>query len=313
MLARLQEYCQKAFASDGGARVSDVVALEAGWEHDMHAFALERGPAGTACRREELILRIYPGDDAAAKAAAEFRGMTKLRAAGYPVPRVLVLECDDSPFGKPFTIMERIDGRDLWPLLFDAPDSARRGELLTLFCELLVRLHRLEWRPFADDETLRVCDDPYCFVDRALAGARGGIEALDLPGFLPLVDWFEARRDRVPCPRPSVGHGDYHPKNVLIQGDGSAVVIDWTGLHVGDPRHDLAQATLLAGTHAGPEWRGRIRREYERVAGEELEEMEFFDAGACAGRLITFAAAYTSSHVNGGSWSIPAAAYSAGW
>jgi len=145
MLDLLQAFYTETFPDRQGPAVTDLTDITAGWESELHAFTLEYGPAA-ARRREELILRLYPGDGAPAKATREFHNMRLLRAAGYPVPEVYILELDRG-FGKPFLIMERIRGQLLGALL-TASSEERQRELLTVFCRLFVRLHELDWRPF---------------------------------------------------------------------------------------------------------------------------------------------------------------------
>jgi aminoglycoside phosphotransferase (APT) family kinase protein len=225
--SQLQAYCVRAFPSRQGVQVNGLASVSAGWESDVYSFDVEHGPP-EARQREGLILRIYPGDDAHAKSAREFRGMHHLHEAGYPVPRVLLLEREDSPFGRPFVIMERIAGRVLWPILFNAPER-RQQELLTQFCELFVRLHRLDWRPFVDDVARYELGGPTAFADQWLRRVRGAVERFPLSNSLRILEWLEARRDQVPCLRPAPVHGDYHPANVLLRDDGSAVVLDAAG------------------------------------------------------------------------------------
>jgi aminoglycoside phosphotransferase (APT) family kinase protein len=202
--SQLQAYCVRAFPSRQGVRVSGLASVSAGWESDVYSFDVEHGPPG-ARRREELILRIYPGDDAHAKSAREFRGMRHLHEAGYPVPRVLLLERENSPFGRPFVIMERVEGRVLWPILFNAP-GRRQQELLAQFCELFVRLHRLDWRPFVDDVARYELGGPTIFVDQWLRRVRGAVERFPLSNSLRILEWLEARREQVPCLRPAPVH-----------------------------------------------------------------------------------------------------------
>ncbi len=54
-----------------------------------------------------------------------------------------------------------------------------------------------------------------------------------------------------PCYHPV--HWDYHPGNVLLRDDSSAVVIDWTQIDVSDPRFDLAWTLLLVSSYEGAE------------------------------------------------------------
>jgi len=283
---RLQAYYAAAFPDRQGVQVGGLTRINAGWESDVYAFVAEYGPAG-ARQRKELILRIYPGNDAYHKSAREFHGMRQLRRAGYPVPGVLLLERECSPFGQPFLLMEKIQGQEMWPSLFRSLPGKQRT-LLTLFCELFVQLHDLDRRPFVDDAAgYDVEGAPYVLVDRFLSMARSFLMRFSKPDFLPILEWLEARRGDVPCARPSVVHLDFHPANILLRDDGSAVVLDWTQVGVSDARFDLAWTLLLVGAYEGTAWRERVLREYERLAGNPVEQLGYFDVAACLKRLLS--------------------------
>ncbi|MFQ6027239.1 MAG: phosphotransferase family protein [Dehalococcoidia bacterium] len=284
MQGLLQAYYASSIPSMKGAQVSDLTSLSSGWESDVYSFELAHGP-GEGRQREQLILRIYPGNDARDKSAREFQGMRELHEAGYPVPEVLILERDESPFGKPFVIMERIEGQLLWPLLSGAP-AAEQRRLLTLFCQLLVRLHQLDWQLFTPDNKVGAAMDSYAPVEGWLKLVYTYLERFPSPGYLPLMQWLEARKDRVPCIRPAPIHWDFHPGNVLLRDDGAAVVSDWTQFELSDHRFDLAWTLLLLATHASEEWRDFVLEEYERLAGNPVEQLDFFEVAACVKRLL---------------------------
>ena len=284
MQDKLQDYCERAFPSKRGVRVSDLVELSPGWESRVFAFQLEHGTDDQR-RHQQLILRLYSGGDVAHTGSAqEFRGMRWLFEAGYPVPKVLTLERDDSPFGQPFVIMERIDGPVLWTVL-RGPRREDPWELLTTFCELLVRLHELEWRSFVPDASMRHVEDPFIFVDRELARLRSLLSPIPELGLQPFMEWLEAFRDEAPCIEPSPVHWDYHPSNLLLRDNGSMVVIDWTQMEVSDPRFDLAWTLVVVGTQQDPKWRDFILKEYERLRGASVDRLAYFEVAACLKRL----------------------------
>jgi aminoglycoside phosphotransferase (APT) family kinase protein len=283
MQSSLQVYYACAFPAKQGLQVKDLISITAGWESEMYAFDAEYGPAEDR-RREALVLRLYLGDHAPAKAAHEFHSMRQLHQAGYPVPYVHLLERTNSPFGKPFVVMERIAGQVMGPL-FSSARGGHQRELLTRFCTLFVQLHRLDWRPFVEDVANDATQGPYGFVDRALRRAHDALAQFSLMSFLPIVEWLDERREAVPCRHPALVHGDFHPNNILLRDDGSAVVIDWAGIQVSDARFDLAWTLLLVGTRGSVEWRDAILQEYERLVGAKVEQIEWFETFGCLRRL----------------------------
>ncbi|HEX8036141.1 MAG TPA: phosphotransferase family protein [Ktedonobacterales bacterium] len=272
----------------GGVAVTDIIRITTGWETDIFAFTLRHG--ATLERAEAMILRLYSGDDAPEKAERECAVMRALHAAGYPVPQVWMVETAHAPLGAPFLLMERIDG----PLLLDAfvgGDESRRQELLMLFCRMLAGLHALDWRmapPALASWTDAVRDptDPYAFIDTELAMLRVTLERF--PVAQPLASvlrWLEVHRDDVPCRRLALTHGDYHPNNVLLRPDGSAVVIDWGAAQVADPRRDLAWTLLLTSTQGYAELYEPMLRGYEQ-AGGVVEQLGYFEVMAACRRLF---------------------------
>ncbi len=283
-LPALQGYIERSFPELVEPRVFDLVDLNSGWESDVAAFQVEHGLPGSR-RVEARVLRIYPGASAEGKATAEYAALARLHSLGYSVPAVDRLETSLEPFGRPFLVMEKVDGRSLRPLLFNGPQSEQPG-LLRLFCGLFVQLHRLDWLPYFP-EAAGLLEDPFACSRRMLDEAHWFIQQFQMPDMPELIGWLEARLPGVPCPRPALVHWDFHPDNILLKADGTAVVIDWTGAAISDARFDIAWTLLLVDCYQGEAWRARIQSEYERQAGAPLQGMDFFNAFACARRLAS--------------------------
>ncbi|MFC1717507.1 phosphotransferase family protein [Candidatus Poribacteria bacterium] len=281
----LLSFYEKKHSSDGDARIAHLAQISDGWENEVYSFRIEQGEAEKQSR-EDLILRIYPGDGASEKAEKEFSGMKKLYELGFPVPEVLILELDDSYFGKPFVIMEKIDGRSMGKVMEESSEE-RRQELGNLFCQMFVDLHALDWRPFAPDPSVYETGDPYTPIDEFLLIGQEYIDRFGMNEFAPIMDWLRERRLNVPCERPSVIHLDYHPHNILLREDGKAFVIDWTNIGVADFRMDIAWTIVLTSNYGDPEVRQIILDEYERLAGHRVEQIEYFEVMASLRRLFS--------------------------
>jgi len=282
--SELTAYCISAFPDKEALTIDKPTNISNGWETEIYAFDLKHGPAGDR-QCEELILRLYPSENAREKAAREFRAMSRLFESGYPVPRVLTQENAAPPLEKPFILMERIDGQLMWGLISSAPKEEQDRLLLT-FCELFTRLHQLDWTLFTGGSGRDSSAGPYQFVDRMLREGEEHLRLYEKTSFLPGLAWLEARRDSVPCPRPSVTHGDYHANNILVRDDGRSFVIDWSGFSITDYRFDLAWSLLLAYAYGGTEMRDHILHGYERLADTEVEQLAFFEAYSCLRRLF---------------------------
>ena len=164
ILPQLQAYFQQAFPQKTNPKIENLIPLNFGWESVIYAFDAVTGSKDHQ-QTHRLILRIYPGGNAFEKSAREFDGLKKLFQVGYPVPRVLTLERQKSPFdSRPFILMERIEGEIMWSVL-DRSTPEQAAELITQFCELFVQLHDLDWKDFVSADQHAAYQEPYNFID----------------------------------------------------------------------------------------------------------------------------------------------------
>ena len=285
-LLRLYEAkSDRLLASAENVQVHDLARISDGWETDVYSFAVEHVKSNER-ERQDLILRVYPGDDAPQESAHEFDVMKQLYEAGYPVPQVLLLEQDGALLGRPFVIMERIAGRSLGDISDESPVE-KRLKLTTLMCRMFADLHALDWRPFAPDPSLYETREMSEILARQLSEWQGYAVAFQMSAFDPVFDWLKERLPSIRFGQPSVIHMDYHPYNILIGADGAAFVIDWTNAMVSDYRLDLAWTMLLMSTYGNPESGKFVLSEYEKAAGHSVEQIAYFEVIACVRRLFS--------------------------
>jgi aminoglycoside phosphotransferase (APT) family kinase protein len=111
---------------------------------------------------------------------------------------------------------------------------------------ILAALHRLDGRAFPFLETV----SPAQAVSRMDAQYR----ALDRPGpvFELALRWLGRRAPPAPSAL-AVVHGDFRLGNLMMRDDGIAAVLDWEGVHLGDPAADLAYLTLRSWRFGQPD------------------------------------------------------------
>jgi aminoglycoside phosphotransferase (APT) family kinase protein len=264
---RLQAYLAEKYP---GSLTSDLKFLVSGFESDVYTFALQL-PGG---QPGMYVLRMYPGEGAVLKMTRESRGLDLLHQAGYPVPAMLIYEADPAILGKPFTILEKLEGGPLWPVLAGAA-PAQAYQLLDWFSATLARLHQLDWRPFTEQADLFE-GNPASVLDEWLDSSRQLYTRFNVRGFLDILDWLDAHRGDVVF-QPAVVHLDFHANNVFLCADGSMAVLDWTQIGVSDYRTDLSWTLMIMGDmgHAG--WGEHILQAYSTAAGKPVEDLDYFN------------------------------------
>jgi len=289
---RLQKYYVDKFPDWSNISLTSLSRIGEGWENEVYSFDLEYEEAGEK-RTEELILRIYPGGGGDEKSRKECSTMKKLHKADYPVPEVKFLESDLTVLGKPFVVMEKVDGRLMGDLFVESPRTKKR-ELLDLFCGMFVRLHRLDWPALAENGSPAGVQDPRLRVLDKISEVQEAFRSFDKTEFDPVFDWLRKETPGVRFGDPCLIHWDYHPWNIIMKKDGSGCVIDWTQSEVLDFRFDLGWTLVLVSTHAHPLLARAVFKGYERIAGTRVESIRFFEVAACLKRL--FAVSVTLTH-----------------
>ena len=154
----------------------------------------------------------------------------------FPVPKMYWAESDESVIGRPFFVMEKLDGVIIEfeipdYLLTAPPDKIRR--MSTRYAEVFAAIHRVDWRA----RGLEFLDHGGNPVERELAWWESELRRVQpgpLPAFEVIDRWL---RDHMPEPSPvlTLVHGDPKPGNIFFQDEKIVGVFDWEMTTVGDP------------------------------------------------------------------------------
>jgi len=213
----------------------------------------------------DYVLRLPPPGARIAGTADVMRQgrlMSALHEAGLPTPRVLIIEHEAVIDGRPFILMEKVEG-----LRIEATSQLERAEdIAASAIDVLHRLQTLaiERTGIGDEEPVPLNAEmmrwgmlmqrsPEELTTRA--GELGGL----LAGHVPLER------------KPTLVHGDYHYGNMLFLGHEVVAILDWEIAQIGQPLLDLGCLCIVA-----------IRRQYQGapnpggaidVSMEQLYEM----------------------------------------
>lgn len=196
------------------------------------------------------VLRLPPPGARIAGAAdipRQGRLMDALNRAGLPVPAVLAMSDQPVVDGRPFYLVEAVEGERIEMVVGSVPDQV----LARSAVQVLRRMQALapEETGIGDEEP----SSPEAEITRwtwLMERAPG-----ELTGRAPQL--AELLRATVPEPRPPVlVHADFHYGNMLFRQGQVVALLDWEIAQLGQPLLDLACLSVIA--RSGATERGNV-------------------------------------------------------
>lgn len=197
------------------------------------AFVLRRKPAGAVLKGAHAVER-------------EFRVLSALRQADFPVPAPLALCEDAAVIGSPFYLMEMVEGRIFWsPNLPDLTPHDRAAHFDALNATI-ARLHTLNPAALGLEDYGR----PGNFFARQITRWSRQYLEDDLAGRDPNMDRLVAWLPEHAPPDDgavSVVHGDFRADNAVFAPDRAEVraLLDWELSTLGHPLGDFTYHLMM--------------------------------------------------------------------
>lgn len=202
-------------------------------ETDAGVYVLRRKPLGAVLKGAHAVDR-------------EFRVISALHQARFPVPAPLILCADETVIGSHFYLMEMVEGRIFWsPTLPDLSPDVRAAHFNALNTTI-ARLHSLNVSAIGLGDYGR----PGNFFARQIARWSRQYLEDDLAGRDPnmdrLVAWLpeHAPQDDGAI---SIVHGDFRADNAIFAPDNAQVraVLDWELSTLGHPMGDFTYHLMM--------------------------------------------------------------------
>ena len=281
---KLQEYLSLRRKSDS-INVEDFRGLSGGAEAKKYSF-VESSFINMKRNATKFVLRMYPDECESYGVKNEFTIMKRLYNEGFPVPRVILYEEDESILGGPFIIMEYIEHTTFFTKVINAtPDQQEYW--MKSFAELLVKLHQINWKKIITDKAPINVDDPFFSIDVYLNEYITDWRKLGFTQYKSTIEWLRKQRENYPSKQLGFNHRDFHFANVIVAEDDDLFLVDWSYSNVADIRLDIANA-FCAFYMIQQEKLGNLFLEYyEEISEEPIGDNAFYEV-LCALQFLLF-------------------------
>jgi aminoglycoside phosphotransferase (APT) family kinase protein len=168
----------------------------------------------------------------------EFRVISALYAADFPVPRPYVLCEDDAVIGTMFFIMEFVAGRIFWDLDLPNANPAERAALYDNVNETIARLHSFDYEALG----LRDYGKPGNYFARQISRWTGQYRASESTAIEPMNSLIEWLPENIPDDdSAAIVHGDFRLDNMIVHPTEPRIiaVLDWELSTIGHPLADF--------------------------------------------------------------------------
>ena len=277
MKQRLESYLRAGFPHREALAVEQVERMPVGVSYETYLFTTSWNEGGSSLS-ESLVVRMEPetGPVPPYDVRPQYEALRSVHGTGVPVPRVHWLETDSAVLGRPFFVMDKVDGETLLAAWTREPEH--RPQLMEDYISILATLHELDWQSL-DLSTLTVPAHDRHHAENEIARWESVIEETQFspePVLAELISWL--RRNVPPAGRTTLCHGDYHSRNFLARDGRIVAVLDWEMVGIGDPISDLAWHSMfmriLRENAFWPE--DDFIRSYEETAGVEVDRDSLF-------------------------------------
>lgn len=197
---------------------------------------------------QNYVLRRKPPGQLLASAHAvdrEYRVITALHGAGFPVAKTFGLCTEESVIGTWFYVMDCVDGRVIWDTRFpDVPRDQRRAYFDAMNATL-AQLHTLDYAKLGLADYGKTGNYFERQIGRWSKQYLADEPAGRVPAMDKLVEWLPAHIP--PGDDASLVHGDYRSDNMIFHPTEPRVlaVLDWELSTLGHPLGDFTYHLMM--------------------------------------------------------------------
>jgi len=243
------------------SQITELIPMTTGFASTIFAFKKD----GVA-----LILRMPPTITSSLVREAEL--MNALFREGIPVPQVFEYDPTyQNCLGHPFMIEERLEGKNLYEAIENL-NKTSTDNLLRDVAKTLHRVHRVD----ATNLNIKKFTTLQSLIDSGLSNLKRFATLSHMKNFEDIESWVQKNRPSETTYNKAFVHNDFHPLNIMVNGESLSGIIDWVDAMVGEAQVDVALFSLLVEAAGYPELAKTFVAEYQQVSKLSLEEIDFY-------------------------------------
>lgn len=277
MKQRLEVYLKARFPQRKELSVVEMERPTIGVSHENYLVTVSwreaQGPVS-----ENLYIRMEPGFGRTVEDydfTPQYEALKILYETEVPVPKVHWVETDDKLLGRPFGVMEKLEGEVLITSFREHPEH--QEQLRKDYVETIAKMHGLDWQAL-DLSFLGVPETDYHRAEETLTMMEERIDAIQYapqPVMAELFSWLKGNIPR--AERTTFCHGDCHIGNFFARDGRIIAVLDWESASIGDPMLDLGWSCMMMRLVYRDFWdEAEFIRAYEEAAGVQVNKESLF-------------------------------------
>ncbi len=228
-------FIQDQFPKETEIVIKDTAFIVGGYSK----YTVDISLAKTKSLAKNIILRgDTDGEFGGMSVVDEYNLIKIVYNNGVCSPKPLAVEDNDTVFGSPFMLMEKMPGTCIGHM-FNIP-PIKSDPLVIDIAQKLSSIHLISLKNFN-----KTIDGASCLSsDKAISWVSSSENSwleLDLPSpvFSTAFEWLKNNAKVYDNGPRSLVHGDYGINNLLIEDNSVTGILDWEHAHIGNPSYDL--------------------------------------------------------------------------
>ena len=286
MEEKLRDYFSTKLPDKKGLVVEQLIRMTEGFSYETF-LCTAKWEEGQTIISQDFVIRMEPeyGPVPPYDVEKQYRLLKILENTLVPVPRVYWLEKDEKILGKPFFLMEKVEGEIPIPWKTDKrtsfADPAQKERMAEEFVKVLAQIHTVDWESLG----LAFLEAPKGPEDYALQEIKRWEEIIERDQLAPQPILAEAlcwlKKNIPTAERTTLVHGDYRLGNFIWRDNRIAAFLDWEMTALGDPMSDLGWVCMKRIRGKSPLMSALVDKEvlfqkYEEMAGIKVREESLF-------------------------------------